>query len=108
MSLSGCRHSIIMYGTDAGLLLLRSMFLRRHGYDVYVVSSSVELVDELTQPEHPYKLLFISHAVSASGRDAAVALASQRGLPVYRLHTGVSPDEWLKDLSRLLDAGHKE
>ena len=108
MSLPGCRHSVIMYGTDAGLLLLRSMFLRRHGYDVYAVSSPVELADELTQPDHPYELLFISHTVSASCRDAAAALASQMGIPVYHLRTGISPDDWLKDLSRLLDAGHKE
>ena len=97
-----------MYGTDAGLLLLRSMFLRRHGYDVYAVSSSVELADELTQPESLYELLFISHSVSAGGRDAAVALASQKGIPVYHLPTGISPDEWLKDLSSLLDSAHKE
>ena len=96
------RRSVIMFGTDPDLLQLRSRFLQGHGYDVDTVSSLVDLADDLGQIGHTYELLFISHTISAAGQKAASNIAMRAGIPVYQLDTGISPDEWLQELSRLL------
>jgi hypothetical protein len=96
------RRSVIMYGIDPDLLHLRSTFLQGHGYDVDTVSSLVDLADDLCQIGHSYELLFVSHTVSVAGREAAREIAMRADIPVYQLHSGVSPDEWLQDISRLL------
>jgi len=91
-----------MYETNPSLLDLRSMFLRTHGYDVETVSSSKDLMDEVRNEEHPYELLFISNTVSTAGRLTAQEVASTLGIPIYQLWEGISPDEWLRELSKLL------
>jgi hypothetical protein len=96
------RPRVIMYGTNPSLLRLRSIFLRGHGYEVETVSSSTDLVDELRDKESPYELLFISSTVSAAGRVTAQEVASTLGIPTYQLREGVSPDDWLQELSKLL------
>jgi hypothetical protein len=96
------RPRVIMYGTDPSLLRLRSIFLRVHGYEVETVSSSTDLVDELSNEEYPYELLFVSSTVSTAGRVTAQEVASTLGIPIYQLREGISPDEWLQELSKLL------
>ena len=96
------RRSVIMYGTDPDLLQLSGRFLQGHGYDVDTVSSLIDLADDLGPIGHSYELHFISHTVSAVARKAAQDIAIRVGIPVYQLHTGISPDEWLQELSRLL------
>jgi hypothetical protein len=96
------RRSVIMYGNDPNLLHLSSTFLQGHGYDVDTVCSLEDLADDLGQIGHSYELLFISHTASAAGRKAASDIAMRAGIPVYQLHTGISPDEWLEELSKLL------
>ena len=103
LMVSVSKPNLLMYGIESRLLDLRRSFLCNHGYDVDIVSSSEEMNEELERGEQSYDLLFISKAVSINGRNAAMTIASQKRIPVYQTEAGVSPDDWIRDLPKLLE-----